>query len=146
MKKDKKGRNHFIFYSVLIFAIVALVYYLIMNVEVLYNGIGIRLEQLISGVSGTGEFDSSAEIRVKLRNIAFEKWTDSPVYGYGFDSFKYYSKAVTGRFYYSHCNYTELLYNGGIIGIIVYYSFYFIMLRRAIIDKKIPLNLESSKA
>ena len=56
--------------------------------------------------------------------IGFNKWMDSPIWGYGFDSFKYYNRLMTGHFYYSHNNYIELLYDLGIIGFAIYYWFY----------------------
>ena len=56
--------------------------------------------------------------------IGLQKWQESPLWGYGFDSFKYFNESVTGHFYYSHNNFVEMLYNLGIIGFIAYYSYY----------------------
>ena len=56
---------------------------------------------------------------------------NSPIYGYGFDSFKYYNQSVTGRFYYSHNNFIEMLYNTGIIGFILYYWYYLYTITKA---------------
>ena len=73
--------------------------------------------------------------------IGLDKWMQSPIWGYGFDSFKYYNQIVTGRFYYSHNNFVELLYNEGIIGFVLYYWYYIrvIMIawkRKAVIPQK----------
>ena len=58
-------------------------------------------------------------------DAAWKQWKLSPMWGYGFDSFKYYNaQSVTGYEYYSHNNFLELLYNQGIIGFVGYYWFY----------------------
>lgn len=61
---------------------------------------------------------------IAIHKPAVNKWDRSPIWGYGFDSFKYYNRLMTGHFYYSHNNYIELLYDLGIIGFAIYYWFY----------------------
>ena len=124
-KRDSHGRKHLLKYTGVVIAIVIAVYYLIMNVPAFYAVIGERMESLFSFIrTGHSVSGQSAEIRAAMIEIGFNRWQDSPIWGYGFDSFKYYNRLVTGRFYYSHNNYIELLYDLGIIGFAIYYWFY----------------------
>ena len=124
-KRDSRGRKHLVNYKGVVIAIVIAVYYLIMNVPAFYAVIGERMESLFSFIrTGHSISGKSAEIRATMIEIGFNKWMDSPIWGYGFDSFKYYNRLMTGHFYYSHNNYIELLYDLGIIGFAIYYWFY----------------------
>lgn len=124
-KRDSHGRKHLVKYTGVVIAIVIAVYYLIMNVPAFYAVIGERMESLFSFIrTGHSISGKSAEIRATMIEIGFNKWMDSPIWGYGFDSFKYYNRLMTGQFYYSHNNYIELLYDLGIIGFAIYYWFY----------------------
>ena len=64
-------------------------------------------------------------MRHKYRNAAILGWLKSPVWGHGYDSFHFYNAVVNGHDVYSHNNFTELLYNLGVVGFIVYYFQYF---------------------
>lgn len=124
-KRDSHGRKHLLKYTGVVIAIVIAVYYLIMNVPAFYAVIGERMESLFSFIrTGHSVSGQSAEIRATMIEIGFNRWLNSPIWGYGFDSFKYYNRLVTGHFYYSHNNYIELLYDLGIIGFAIYYWFY----------------------
>ncbi len=139
-KRDKKGRVHTIKYTLFIIALVAVLYYLLMNVPMFYDTIGYRMESLINGTLGVSEHGYSAAIREAMRNLAIEKWMDNPIVGHGFDSFKYLAREEFHHFFYSHCNYTELLYNGGVIYFVIYYWIYYklikTVLERKYVDSK----------
>ena len=124
-RQDKKGRRHTVIYTVVILAIIGLLYYLIMKVPMFYEIIGVRMEGLFNLFSGDIEnAGGSAQLRDQMRKMALSKWLQCPIWGYGHDSFKDYNVTVTGHRMYSHDNYAELLYNLGIIGLIAYYWFY----------------------
>ena len=124
-KRDNRGRKHMLKYTVVVMVVVAVVYYLIMNVPAFYAVIGERMESLFSFITtGSSLSGSSAEQRADMISFGLQKWLQSPIWGYGFDSFKYYNRTMTGHFYYSHNNFVELLYNLGIIGFVIYYWFY----------------------
>lgn len=135
-RKDKNGRQHLFKKTLLIIGLVSVAYILIMNVPVLYNSIGIRIEFMINGIKGVGLRDNSSVIREKLRELAIKEWSSKPLLGHGFDSFKYYAQSAIGSFFYSHCNYTELLYNGGIIYFVAYYWIYYKIFKDIFILKK----------
>ena len=103
-------------------------YILIMNVSVLYNIIGVRVENLMLILAGEGTAEASLDDRQKLVSLGMEHIRENPWVGYGYDCFKMISgigpngkvKAGVAGFY-SHNNYIELLFGGGIIGLVLYY-------------------------
>lgn len=128
--KDQKGRKHIIKNTLLIIAVVLLVYQVIMKVPFFYESIGQRFEGAFALFDDSYSMDGSTRVRKKMIEAALERWPESPLWGFGFDSFKYYNRnEVSGHFYYSHNNFTELLYNQGIIGFAGYYGFYVWLLR-----------------
>ncbi len=135
-KVDKKGKKHIIRYTVYIGLLATVAYTLIMKIPVFYETIGHRMESFIEGFLGKGQYDSSASIRKEMRILALRKWFVRPFWGYGFDSFKYYAQVAVGHFYYSHCNFTELLYNGGIIYFGIYYWIFYKIFKDVFIYKK----------
>ena len=142
-KKDKKGKTHFWLYTAIAIVLVVVAYLLIMKVETLYNAIGKRIESFIQGLTGKGEYDGSSAIRSTMREYALSMWIQNPIFGYGFDSFKYYNLTETGYFYYSHCNYTEMLFNGGIILFVAYYWIYYYLFKKTIRSKNIDSKYKS---
>ena len=119
-KRDKRGRIHVVRVTLIFAALGIAVLIAIMTVPVLYNSIGVRMKALWDTFIGNTNI-GSASIREDLRHAAMEGWRESPIFGHGLDSFKYLALEKIDHFYYSHCNYTELLYNGGIFYFILYY-------------------------
>jgi len=135
-KQDRVGRRHIIKYTLFVAIIIAIIFFLMMNVEEFYETLGYRMESLINGAMGVEEHGASAKIREKMRNLAIERWMDNPLIGYGFDSFKYLAQSEFRHFFYSHCNFTELLYNGGVISFVLYYWIYYKLIKTIIKTKK----------
>lgn len=142
-KKDKNGNTHFWFYTIFAMIMVIIAYFLVMNVEPLYNAIGKRIETFLQGLLGTGDYDGSSAIRSTMRDYAMSMWLKNPIFGYGFDSFKYYNLTETGYFYYSHCNFTEMLFNGGVILFVAYYWIYYYIFKSSIKARSIPEKYRS---
>ena len=134
-----KKRKRLLQYTILIAIIVFVLYQIIMKVPLFYEVIGVRMEGLFSFFSNTHKLDASAEVRRLLINKGMERWFSSPIWGYGFDSFKYYNRSTLGGFYYSHNNYVELLHNMGLIGFVVYYYFYYWIIKNALKNKQMPV-------
>ena len=110
--------------------LIAALYILIMNVEVLYNIIGVRVENLLTMLSEDGTAtEESLEERQYLVKTGLQYIKEKPWTGYGYDCFKLVSgKGPNGKVaigevgFYSHNNYIELLFGGGIIALALYYS------------------------
>ena len=137
-KTNKKGKRNVILYTLLTVILVVCAYNLMMNNEILYESVGVRMEQMIEGGNDEGELDSSSKVREIMRNDAIEQWWEKPIFGYGFDSYKYRANIVVKHFFYSHCNYTEMLYNGGIIMFVAYYWIYYKIIAEFFRKKNAP--------
>jgi len=111
----------------LFFTVVALlvIYYMVMNVPVFYNIIGVRVEDLMSLVFEDTTKDNSLLNRQILIEEGWSYIEKNPWFGYGYDNFKLVSSIVgtyTGDFgLYSHNNYVEMLFGCGAIGTTLYY-------------------------
>lgn len=115
--------------NALVWAFAATVcYWAIMNIPVLYNIVGIRVENLIELLTEGKTSEDSLNDRMGLVQIALLYIRKKPWTGYGYDCFKWVS-GFDGQGYtfgnrvgfYSHNNYIELLFGGGIIGFVLYY-------------------------
>ena len=126
-KKDKQGRKHLIRNIILIGIALFYLWKLMMNNPYLYEIVGNRMKTLVNQSLGYEVMvrGSSSYLREKYRNAAIFGWLKSPIWGHGYDSFHFYNAVVNGHNVYSHNNFTELLYNLGIVGFIVYYFEYF---------------------
>lgn len=86
-----------------------------------------RFDRLINSISnmlsGQANIDTSFNERTYLLKTAFMKFWNSPLFGHGVDSFYFYNDLGL----YSHNNYLELLFNGGIIAFGLYYIRYFVL-------------------
>lgn len=136
-KSSTSSRKHIIKNTVIIAGILMLLYWLITNVPEFYNIIGRRFEGFFALFNESEQADDSTLLRKEMIEAGWKKWQESPLWGFGFDSFKYYNAAeVTGHMYYSHNNFIELLYNQGLIGFIAYYAFYAYLFIKALKIKK----------
>ena len=104
---------------------IAALYYLIMNYEPLYLVIGNRVENAINGVIGKGTSEDSFNIRHNMIVNGFRWFLRRPVFGYGLDNFRVLYYQNYGKMAYGHNNFIELLVDGGLVGIGIYYSMYF---------------------
>lgn len=90
------------------------------------TGIIDRLSGLISFFNGNGLIDKSTLQRSTLVTLGLDLFKQNPVGGIGIDCARYFSPY--GYAYHLHNNYVELLADGGIIGLIVYYWLYLVIL------------------
>lgn len=100
--------------------IIAILFVFIMKNETLYNIIGYRLEAVFEGMSGGEYTESSAITRNIMKETILELIKEKPIIGYGLDTFRTFD----GSFYaWSHVNYYEILQSGGVVALIIYYSY-----------------------
>lgn len=114
-------------------------YYICMNVESIYNVLGVRLEGLFASITGEGEVDSSTMKRQLYIENGIQWIKASPIIGYGLDGYRTMNGIATGEATYSHNNFVEIAINWGIIGFIYYYSIFVYGLKN--IFSKIKGNL-----
>lgn len=81
-----------------------------------------------------------------LRGIALELWNSNPLFGIGWDSYKYLYRDMTGVLANVHCVYLQLLCEVGIIGALPFFVFFIISIVKAIflLRKMILKNEEDS--
>lgn len=77
--------------------------------------------------------------RSGMFQTGLDLWWQRPIFGWGFDAFRY----VSGYQTYSHSNYIELLTNNGIIGLGAYLAIFVVAMVRSI---TVTRNVENRKA
>ena len=123
--KAKKHR----FLALVIGAVFALIlYYIIMNVEIFYNVLGKRLEDMIDGLFKGGTKEGSFNERAQMISMGLNWFTERPLLGYGLSNFRILYGQAMGWETYSHNNFVEILVSGGLLGFVIYYSVYVYLL------------------
>lgn len=103
-------------------------------------------ERLILLFQGVDSSDSSTVVRTMLRGQAFELFLNNPIIGNGLEGFRIWMGGQTSFLNrwamsatYSHCNYTELLANFGLVGFLLYYFFPFVQVLKGMKYRSNPL-------
>lgn len=82
-----------------------------------------------------GTFDSNKQLapedrfRLRMIQMSGEYIAQSPIVGHGFYNFSELFGRDTGSYLYAHNNILEALTDGGIIGFLIYYSLFYIIIR-----------------
>lgn len=118
-----QGQRKFIKSLFITLLVGAALLFLVMNVDFLYDIIGSRVENLFDFLTEGSTEEGSLTTRNDLVERGMELVRLKPWTGYGYDCFKVVSGIGWGEgfFLYSHNNYIELLFSGGIIGLVLYY-------------------------
>lgn len=115
---------------------------LILTNDSLYKVMGSRLESYIkiSLDNNSNIKDISTLERSFYRKEAFELFKKNPIIGYGGNGFVTHLREIDyGHIAYCHNNYLELLSTLGLIGFLIYYSYYINLLKNIL--KKMENNL-----
>lgn len=125
------GKNFFQkfrrFFLLCFFSVFAL--WSILNIQVLYDNVGYRIETMIIALGNEKKIneDSSLEQRAEMKSAAIKLWKKSPWIGYGVHSFWIVSPVHIDHAT-SHCGFTEILFSFGIIGFILFYGYWALIL------------------
>jgi O-antigen ligase len=128
--------NRKTFTLVVIFSIIAFLSYMVFNVPFLREVIGERLEIMIDSfitfdVDSKSSSGGSASDNIRLFML-FEGWQwflEKPLIGYGVGNFQeMFGEINGGKELYAHNNYIELLVDTGIIGALMYYWLYVLII------------------
>lgn len=82
-----------------------------------------RIENFYLFLQGGQVTEGSIETRKAMLSRAAELWKEKPFLGWGIDQYR----AVSGFGTYSHNNFSEILVNNGILGLIIYYSIFLVI-------------------
>ena len=122
-----KGRKR-VLYTAYSGLFVVFVYFAVMNIPILYDILGKRIDMVFDTLHGESGGYSMDE-RTLMIGYGVEFWLESPWLGRGFNAFSILFGNMTGWYTYSHNNFVELLCNTGIIGIVLYYSLTFYIIK-----------------
>lgn len=134
LEKSKNKRQYIInlLKAILLMVLVLLVCYFIPSLNKM---IWSRLVTMIEVLDNFNMGDqSSTGLRMGYIITAFTKAWDKPLFGHGWGSFKnmYGYSSLYKTELYTHCNYAEILFSFGILGVIVFYflPFYIVKIWR----------------
>lgn len=116
--KDIAKKRGGIVKTLLIVLLVAAVAYYVTSMS-MFSSLFMRMEGLLSFLRG-GEGDNSTMVRNQIVKTGMEYFRAHPLLGIGMDNARFTNP---GRIYL-HNNYAELLTDGGIVGLLIYYSIY----------------------
>lgn len=91
-----------------------------------------RIQNIFKQLSGSGNTDYSIRSRAMLDVYGVQIFMENPIIGIGMDCARIIIKQKMGIDWYLHNNYLELMADGGVIGLLFYYVFYLMLLRRFI--------------
>lgn len=116
---------------IMFFVGVTVLYIVIMNVPQLYNIFGSRLENVITSIIDGDAVDGSMFVRDRIAFEASYYSQIEPLYGWGLDSF---GTTLGTDGLYAHNNYLEILVSSGYVGFIIYFSRYFLIMTKLILQ------------
>lgn len=109
----------------LVCVLLGLAIILLLKIPVLYNAVGYRVKDVLLGLV-SGEFeDSSANSRSQMITIGLELIEQKPWIGWGLRAWQTWSGLIGS---WAHNMFIELAVSGGILAVIIYYSFFAVTL------------------
>ena len=112
-----------------IILIITVVWLILRNIPALQELV-LRIENVFAVFSGEEVVvkESSAQTRIDYIELGWEQFLKSPIWGNGIGCAGYAILESYGYITYLHNNYIEILASGGIIGFVLYYTPYILML------------------
>lgn len=140
-------KKNYFFNIIAVFTLAALVVFFIMTDENAYNAIGKRFVSMLEFWFEERDHtvDNSLYMRSYYIDLAQRMFSESPILGKGLGNFaKIIDNVYMLHGVYSHNNFWQVLSELGLIGFIIYYSLYFIVIVRLVrgaFIKKSRMNL-----
>ena len=94
----------------------------------LFSGTMARVNGMINSITGEGEVDSSTSKREFMRQVGWIQFSRTPLLGIGMGCARIILSKAMDQDGYLHCNYAELAADGGIVGLLSYYSIFIYLL------------------
>ena len=116
--------------------------YLTLSNELLYSIIGNRIDSLLTSFMGGVSEDGSLQERTLFKDLAKEMFKEKPIFGYGLHGFAYMNYIRNGTLVYAHDTILEILSCLGIVGFILYFRVYYIILKNI---KNIYATIKNNK-
>ena len=126
IKKPSKILRNILVSLIVLFAVYVAIY----NIPLLYNSIGVRIDDFLYIIESGKRDNRSTSIRFELMEECIKAYKNGHSYFWGNGVNCFYT--ISSRGLYSHCNYTELLFSVGIVGIVTYYCMYLKVLLHSI--------------
>ncbi len=116
-------RRHRFLRLLITLGVVGLLLHLIMTIPQLYDILGSRFDSML-GFLTNSEADHSMALRLAFMRVAREIFFDNFFFGVGIVNFNVVLGTVMNASTYAHNNYYELLADLGLVGFLLYYSYY----------------------
>lgn len=116
----------------LLFILLALAYYVVMEIPAVYEVLGARMETL-GDIAEKGTDAEGDVSRLFLMQYGIEWFKQHPILGVGINCFRVLSNNTPmfwGKNFYAHNNYIELLVDVGLVGMMIYYASYIYLFKR----------------
>ncbi|MDU5596434.1 MAG: O-antigen ligase family protein [Lachnospiraceae bacterium] len=94
-----------------------------------FAGIGKRMNGMIALLTGKGVIDSSSLLRYEYIKLGMDIFKRNPIFGIGMGNARLFVSSNYGYDAYLHNNYVEILADGGIVGFVIYYYIYYVVIR-----------------
>ena len=117
------NRKHRVFRMLLTIGAIVLFLYWIMTIPQLYSILGSRFDSML-GFFTNSEEDYSMTLRLTFMRVAKQIFLENLFFGVGIINFHVLLGTVMNVSTYAHNNYYELLADLGLVGFILYYSYY----------------------
>lgn len=110
-----------------------------------------HLERLESAIlAGTGsdnvEYDGSLVTRSELFEAGFRMFADYPVLGVGINQFRVHARSYgASKDVYAHSNYVEVIATTGIVGSMIYFSMYVVLILAVWVTRRLRVRCECKR-
>ena len=134
-----KQRRDFQKYAKIFFGGIVLVFILrfVLSMDIMYT-VTRRMETFLNmfNSDNTASVDNSSSIRFSLITEGIKQFFKTPFFGLGMSGSVNLNRSKLNFPAYSHCDYVEHLVNGGLIGFLLYYSVFIMLIKDYVILMK----------